>query len=186
MKIKILIALPIAVALIGTAGCGYFSKKEIVSYEYGAEKVKNEQFIVAFSEGGQLESVSSVKIESEMDGSSTIVSIVDEGSTVKGSKRVQAEAGDTPAILAKKYGVAEDALHHVNPDLEQAIKQGESITIPGELYFFGMKGEVAVVAVAPQFKVLARGKFADGFMATPAVIGNTLILRTKSAVYCVE
>ena len=54
------------------------------------------------------------------------------------------------------------------------------------LYFFGMKGEVAVVAVAPQFKVLARGKFTDGFMATPAVIGNTLILRSKSAVYCVE
>ena len=133
MKIKILIAPPIALALIGAAGCGYFSKKEIVSYEYGTEKVKNEQFIVAFSEGGQLESVSSVKIESEMDGSSTIVSIVDEGSTVKGSKRVQAETGDTPAILAKKYGVTEDALHHVNPDLEQAIKQGESITIPGDL-----------------------------------------------------
>ncbi len=133
MKIKILIAPPIALALIGAAGCGYFSKKEIVSYEYGTEKVKNEQFIVAFSEGGQLESVSSVKIESEMDGSSTIVSIVDEGSTVKGSKRVQAEVGDTPAILAKKYGVAEDALHHVNPDLEQAIKKGESITIPGDL-----------------------------------------------------
>ena len=133
MKIKILIAFPIALALIGAAGCGYFSKKEIVSYEYGTEKVKNEQFIVAFSEGGQLESVSSVKIESEMDGSSTIVGMVDEGSTVKGSKRVQAETGDTPAILAKKYGVTEDALHHVNPDLEQAIKQGESITIPGDL-----------------------------------------------------
>ncbi len=54
------------------------------------------------------------------------------------------------------------------------------------LYFFGMKGDVAVVTAAPQFKVLARGKFADGFMATPAVIGNTLILRTKSAVYCVK
>ena len=126
MKIKILIALPITLALIGAAGCGYFSKKEIVSYEYGTEKVKNEQFIVAFSEGGQLESVSSVKIESEMDGSSTIVSIVDEGSTVKGPKQVQAQAGDTPASLAKKHGVTEDSLHHVNPDLEQAIEKGES------------------------------------------------------------
>ena len=37
-----------------------------------------------------------------------------------------------------------------------------------------------------QLKVLARGKFSDGFMATPAVTGNALILRTKSAVYRVE
>ena len=133
MKNRTLIAPPIALALVAAVGCGYFSKKKIVSYDYGTEKVKNEQFIVAFSEGGQLESVTSVKIENEMDGSSTIVSIVDEGSTVKGPKQVQAQAGDTPASLAKKHGVTEDALHHVNPDLEQAIEKGESITIPGDL-----------------------------------------------------
>ena len=39
---------------------------------------------------------------------------------------------------------------------------------------------------AKEFKVLARGEFEDGFMATPAVTGNALILRTKSAVYRVE
>ena len=133
MKIRILVTPPIALALIATAGCGYFSKKQLVSYEYGTEKVKNEQFIVAFSEGGQLESVTSVKIENEMDGSSTIVSIVDEGSTVKGPRQVQAQPGDTPAVLAQKHGVTEDALRHVNPDLEQAIEKGESITIPGDL-----------------------------------------------------
>jgi hypothetical protein len=49
-----------------------------------------------------------------------------------------------------------------------------------------MKGNVVVTAASPKFKVLARGKFDDGFMATPAVTGNALILRTKSAVYCVE
>tara|TARA_A100001037_G_scaffold171162_1_gene153737 strand:- start:858 stop:1217 length:360 start_codon:yes stop_codon:yes gene_type:complete len=37
-----------------------------------------------------------------------------------------------------------------------------------------------------QLKVHAGGKFSDGFMATPAVTGNALILRTKSAVYRVE
>jgi multidrug efflux pump subunit AcrA (membrane-fusion protein) len=46
---------------------------------------------------------------------------------------VQAQPGDTPAALAKKHGVTEDALRHVNPDLEQAIEKGESITIPGDL-----------------------------------------------------
>ena len=138
MKNKHLIASPlmapaVVVALVFANGCGYFSKNETVSYDYGTEKVKNEQFIVAFSEGGQLESVSSVKIENEMDGSSTIVSIVDEGSTVKGPSQSQAQPGDTPAALAQKHGVTEDALRHVNPELEAAIAKGESITIPGDL-----------------------------------------------------
>ena len=88
MKIKFPSACPIALALIGTSGCGYFSKQEVASYDYGTEKVKNEQFIVAFSEGGELVAVDDVKVENEMDGSSTIVSIVDEGSTVKGARPV--------------------------------------------------------------------------------------------------
>ena len=56
----------------------------------------------------------------------------------------------------------------------------------GRLYFFSINGDVVVTAAEPKFKVLARGKFDDGFMATPAVAGNALILRTKSAVYCVQ
>ena len=56
----------------------------------------------------------------------------------------------------------------------------------GRLFFFSMNGDVVVTAAEPKFKVLARGKFEDGFMATPAVTGNALILRTKSAVYRVE
>ena len=133
MKIKFPSACPIALALIGTSGCGYFSKQEVASYDYGTEKVKNEQFIVAFSEGGELVAVDDVKVENEMDGSSTIVSIIDEGSTVKGPKRIQAQPSDTPAALAKKYEVSEEALRHVNPDLEDAIRNTKSITIPGDL-----------------------------------------------------
>ena len=129
MKMKF----PIALALIGASGCGYFSKQEVTSYEYGTEKVKNEQFIVAFSEGGELVAVDDVKVENEMDGSSTIVSLIDEGSTVKGPKRIQVQPSDTPATLAKKHEVSEEALRHVNPDLEDAIKNAESITIPGDL-----------------------------------------------------
>ncbi len=60
------------------------------------------------------------------------------------------------------------------------------ILAKGRLYFFGMDGDVVVTKAATEFKVLARGKFADGFMATPAVTGKALILRTKSAVYRVE
>ena len=60
------------------------------------------------------------------------------------------------------------------------------ILAKGRLYCFSMNGDVVVTTAEPKFKVLARGKFDDGFMATPAVTGNALILRTKSAVYRVE
>jgi len=54
------------------------------------------------------------------------------------------------------------------------------------LYFCSMNGDVVVTTAEPKFKVLAHGKFDDGFMASPAVTGNALILRTKSAVYRVD
>ncbi len=55
------------------------------------------------------------------------------------------------------------------------------------IYCFSLSGKCVVLAASPkEFEVLARGEFEDGFMATPAVTGNALILRTKSAVYRVE
>lgn len=86
-----------ALVAVTLAGCNYFSGDDEISSTYGTEKVENEQFIVSFSEGGELVSVNAVKVENEMDGSASIVSIVDEGSYVKGPRQVQAEAGDTPA-----------------------------------------------------------------------------------------
>jgi len=56
----------------------------------------------------------------------------------------------------------------------------------GRLYFFSENGTVTVVAAAQEFKKLGEGKFDDGFMASPAVSGKALFLRTKSALYRVE
>ncbi len=56
----------------------------------------------------------------------------------------------------------------------------------GRLYFFSENGTVTILAAAPEFKKLGEGKFADGFMAAPAVSGKALFLRTKSALYRVE
>ena len=56
----------------------------------------------------------------------------------------------------------------------------------GRIYCFSMTGNGVVFAASPEFKRLSQGKFADGFMASPAVTGKALILRTKSAVYRVE
>ncbi|MBC8326313.1 MAG: efflux RND transporter periplasmic adaptor subunit [Verrucomicrobia subdivision 3 bacterium] len=123
----------VALAAVALAGCNYFSAKEEISSAYGTEKVENDQFIVSFSEGGELVAVNSVQVESEMDGSSTIVSIVEEGTYVNGPRQVQAEAGDTPATLAARNKVTESDLVRVNPNLEQAIANNETINIPGDL-----------------------------------------------------
>ncbi len=53
----------------------------------------------------------------------------------------------------------------------------------GKLYFFGENGAVVVLAAGPEFKKLSEGKFDAGFMASPAVSGKALFLRTKSALY---
>ena len=132
-KSKVLSFILTTIAIGVIAGCSYFSNKDEISSSYGTEKVENEQFIVSFSEGGELVAVNSVKVESEMDGSSTIVSIVDEGTYVAGPRQVQAEAGDTPAKLAARHKVAEEELRRVNPDLEKALANNETINIPGSL-----------------------------------------------------
>ncbi len=54
------------------------------------------------------------------------------------------------------------------------------------IYAFGMKGDAVIFAAKPEFKILAHGKYEAGFMATPAITGNAMILRTKSAVYRVD
>ena len=122
-----------ALVAVTLAGCNYFSGDDEISSTYGTEKVENEQFIVSFSEGGELVSVNAVKVENEMDGSASIVSIVDEGSYVKGPRQIQAEAGDTPAKLAARHKIPESDLLKANPNLEQAIANQESITVPGDL-----------------------------------------------------
>lgn len=57
----------------------------------------------------------------------------------------------------------------------------------GELvYHFDEEGLCTVVKAAREFEVVAENQLADGFMASPAVSGNALILRTKSAIYRVN
>ncbi len=56
----------------------------------------------------------------------------------------------------------------------------------GRIYYFSEEGKVTVVSASEKFEKIAEGKFEEGFMASPAVSGKTLILRTKTAVYRVE
>ena len=56
----------------------------------------------------------------------------------------------------------------------------------GRLYFFNQDGKTTVLAAGGTFKVLAENQLPDGFMATPAVAGRTLFLRTRTALYRIE
>ncbi len=57
------------------------------------------------------------------------------------------------------------------------------LLIDGRIYAFSRKGDIPVFAPARKFKLLAQNKLDAGFMATPAVVDGSLILRTKTHLY---
>lgn len=53
----------------------------------------------------------------------------------------------------------------------------------GRVYCFGQNGKATVLKPARSFEILATNELPDGFMASPAVDGKALILRTRTALY---
>jgi outer membrane protein assembly factor BamB len=56
----------------------------------------------------------------------------------------------------------------------------------GRLYFFSEEGKTTVVAATREFKKLAENQLGDGFMASPAVSGRALYLRSRTHLYRIE
>ena len=56
----------------------------------------------------------------------------------------------------------------------------------GHLYFFSEEGKTTIVAASGKFQKLAENHLDAGFMASPAVSGHALFLRTKEALYRIE
>lgn len=56
----------------------------------------------------------------------------------------------------------------------------------GKIYFFNQDGETTVVAASSIFKKIAVNELEAGFMASPAVIGNAMFLRTETHLYRIE
>ena len=56
----------------------------------------------------------------------------------------------------------------------------------GHAYFFSEEGKTTVIKPGREFNKVAENKLPDGFMASPAVTDNALILRTKEALYRIE
>ncbi|MBN2375172.1 MAG: PQQ-binding-like beta-propeller repeat protein [Sedimentisphaerales bacterium] len=60
------------------------------------------------------------------------------------------------------------------------------ILAQGRIYFFNQSGKTTVIAAGKEFKVLSTNDLDQGFMASPAVDGNALILRSKTHLYRIE
>jgi outer membrane protein assembly factor BamB len=55
----------------------------------------------------------------------------------------------------------------------------------GKIYFCGKKGVVSVIAVGRDFKLLAENRFDASFIASAAIAGDAIILRSLTHLYCV-
>ncbi|MFT5522257.1 MAG: outer membrane protein assembly factor BamB [Pirellulaceae bacterium] len=60
------------------------------------------------------------------------------------------------------------------------------VYVDGRIYCFSMDGDVHVIAPGREFNLLSSSKFESGFMASPAIVGNAMILRTKTHLYRIE
>jgi len=56
----------------------------------------------------------------------------------------------------------------------------------GRIYCFSEEGKTTIIAATPEFQKLADNQLEDGFMASPAVSGQALFLRTKTHLYRIE
>jgi outer membrane protein assembly factor BamB len=57
---------------------------------------------------------------------------------------------------------------------------------PGRIYLFSEEGKTTVLAPGRQFRKIAENELGEGFMASPAVSGNALFLRSKTHLYRIE
>ncbi|NNE00418.1 MAG: PQQ-binding-like beta-propeller repeat protein [Pirellulaceae bacterium] len=56
----------------------------------------------------------------------------------------------------------------------------------GKIYLFSIEGNITTLSPGREFNVLAETTLGDGFMASPAIVNNTMILRSKSKLYRIQ
>jgi outer membrane protein assembly factor BamB len=107
-----------------------------------------------------------------------------------GSKPSQVLVGDLIFNVDDNPGVASCIDAKTGQELWSRRLSGEYSASPlyadGKIYYLGQDGTATVVKADREYVELAKNNLDDGFMASPAVTGKALILRTKSALYRVE
>ncbi len=57
--------------------------------------------------------------------------------------------------------------------------------LDGNVWFFSVKGEILILKAGKDYEVVAENQMDSGIWATPAVVRNTMILRTMDYLYCI-
>ncbi len=60
------------------------------------------------------------------------------------------------------------------------------VAAAGRVYFFDEKGKTTVVKASRSYEELAANTLDDGCKASPAVVGQAIILRTQTSLYRIE
>jgi len=60
------------------------------------------------------------------------------------------------------------------------------VSAEGRIYLFSEEGKTTVIDAGRELKVLAESRLDDGFLASPAVAGSALFLRTRTHLYRIE
>jgi outer membrane protein assembly factor BamB len=60
------------------------------------------------------------------------------------------------------------------------------IHVNGRIYMFDEDGKTTVIEAGREFKILAQNQLDNGFMASPAVAGSALFVRTRTDLYRIE
>jgi outer membrane protein assembly factor BamB len=93
-------------------------------------------------------------------------------------------------MVSDKAGVASCLDPKTGNALWQQRLEGEHVASPvygdGRLYFFNRDGVAHVLAVGREAKVLARNQLNEGCMASPAIAGKELYVRTTTHLYRIE
>ena len=129
-------------ALFSLVAGGIWGAKHLLSKE--EDKVRQEKywtaekadFLVTVKLTGRLASTDVLELKCELEGSTTIESIVDEGTEVKGPFRYAIQAGDTLASIAGYMARDELSIRLLNSveDIDwDNLPEGQSIMIPGDL-----------------------------------------------------
>jgi outer membrane protein assembly factor BamB len=69
----------------------------------------------------------------------------------------------------------------------EGIVSASPILVDGRLYIINEKGVTSIVSVGPEFKLLATNELDGSYtLASPAVSGSQLFIRTSTHLYCIE
>jgi hypothetical protein len=121
----------------GTWGVKYFlsqEEKKVRQEKYWT--AKKADFLVTVKLTGRLASTDVLELKCQLEGSTTIESIVDEGTMVMGPARYSIQAGDTLASIAEDMTRDELSIRLLNSveDIDwDNLPEGQSIMIPGDL-----------------------------------------------------